>query len=61
MANIVFNIAKGRVIEFYNRVESNDPASSALILIPQSYRILSHAWPATGGIYEGSPHRNRYS
>lgn len=34
MANIVFNIAKGRVVEFYNRVKSNDPANSALILIP---------------------------
>lgn len=34
MANIVFNIAKGRVVEYYNRVESNDPSTSALILIP---------------------------
>ena len=34
MANIVFNIAKGRVVELYNRVESNDPANSALILVP---------------------------
>lgn len=34
MANIVFNIAKGRVIEFYNRVENNDPSTSALIIIP---------------------------
>ncbi len=34
MANIVFNIAKGRVVEYYNRVESNDPANSALILVP---------------------------
>lgn len=34
MANIVFNIAKGRVVEFYNRVKSNDPANSALILVP---------------------------
>ncbi len=34
MANIVFNIAKGRVVEFYNRVENNDPANSALILVP---------------------------
>lgn len=34
MANIVFNIAKGRVIEYYNRVKSNDPANSALILVP---------------------------
>lgn len=34
MANIVFNIAKGRVIELYNRVENNDPTNSALILVP---------------------------
>ena len=34
MANITFNIAKGRVAELYNRVESNDPANSAFILVP---------------------------
>jgi hypothetical protein len=34
MANIVLNIAKGRVVELYNRVENNDPANSALILVP---------------------------
>lgn len=34
MANITFNIAKGRVAELYNRVKSNDPANSALLLIP---------------------------
>jgi hypothetical protein len=34
MANIVFNIAKGRVVELYNRVKSNDPANAALILVP---------------------------
>lgn len=34
MANIVFNIARGRVIEYYNRVENNDPSNSALILVP---------------------------
>jgi hypothetical protein len=34
MANIVFNIAKGRVVELYNRVKSNDPSASALVLIP---------------------------
>lgn len=34
MANIVFNIAKGRVAELYNRVKSNDPANSAIILVP---------------------------
>lgn len=36
MADFVFNIAKGRVVEYYNRVESNDPSTSALILIPLS-------------------------
>lgn len=34
MSDIVFNIAKGRVVELYNRVKSNDPANSALIVIP---------------------------
>lgn len=34
MPNIVFNIAKGRVAELYDRVENNDPANSALILVP---------------------------
>lgn len=32
MADFVFNIAKGRVGELYNRVDSNDPANSALIV-----------------------------
>jgi hypothetical protein len=34
MANIVFNIAKGRVAELCDRVESNDPANSAIIIVP---------------------------
>lgn len=34
MASIVFNIAKGRVAEICDRVKSNDPANSALILVP---------------------------
>jgi hypothetical protein len=34
VANIVFNIAKGRVVELYNRVENNDPTNAALIIIP---------------------------
>ena len=34
MPNITFNIAKGRVVELYNRVKANDPANSALILVP---------------------------
>lgn len=33
MADIVCNIAKGRVAELYNRVDTADPANSALILL----------------------------
>lgn len=33
MAAFVFNIAKGRVAELYNRVKTNDPANSALVLV----------------------------
>jgi len=33
MADFVFNISKGRVAELYNRVDSNDPANSALIIV----------------------------
>ena len=33
MADFVFNVAKGRVAELYNRVDSNDPANSALIIV----------------------------
>lgn len=36
MANFTFNIAKGRIAEFVNRVDSNDPANSAIILVPLS-------------------------
>lgn len=33
MADLLFNIAKGRVAELYNRVDLNDPANSALIIV----------------------------
>jgi hypothetical protein len=33
MANIVMNIAKGRVKEYYARVEGNDPANSAIMML----------------------------
>lgn len=33
MASFVFNIAKGRIGEYANRVESNDPANSAFIVV----------------------------
>lgn len=32
MADLVFNIAKGRAAELYNRVDTNDPANSALVI-----------------------------
>lgn len=34
MANIVFNVALGRVRELHRRVENDDPANSAIILVP---------------------------
>lgn len=43
MADIVFNIAKGRVAEFYNRVDTNDPANSALIIVPVDVAAVSDA------------------
>jgi hypothetical protein len=33
LADFVFNIAKGRVAEFYNRVDTNDPTNSALVVV----------------------------
>lgn len=33
MADLVFNIAKGRVAEFYVRIDGNDPANSAFIIV----------------------------
>lgn len=33
MADLVFNISKGRVAELYNRVDTNDPANSVLTVI----------------------------
>ena len=32
MASIVFNRSKGRVAELYNRVDTNDPAASTLVI-----------------------------
>jgi hypothetical protein len=33
MGNVVCNIAKGRFVELYNRVKSNDPANSAFVVV----------------------------
>lgn len=43
MADLVFNIAKGRVAELYNRVDTNDPANSALIVVPVDVAAVSDA------------------
>ena len=34
MADTVFNIAKGRFVELFLRVDGNDPANSAIIIVP---------------------------
>ena len=33
MADFVFNVAKGRAAEFYNRVKGNDPAAAELVIM----------------------------
>jgi len=33
MADLVFNVAKGRVAELYRRVDINDPANAALVVV----------------------------
>jgi hypothetical protein len=36
MANFMDNRSKGRFVEYFNRVDSNDPTNSAIILVPMS-------------------------
>lgn len=48
MADFVFNIAKGRVAELFNRVQANDPANSALIVVA----IVATATDATMRDYD---------
>jgi len=43
MSDFTFNIAKGRVAEFFNRVDSNDPANSAIVVIPLDRGATSDA------------------
>lgn len=43
MADFIFNIAKGRVAELYNRVDLNDPTNSALIVVPIDVGATSDA------------------
>ena len=34
MADFQYNVAKGRTVELFNRVDSNDPSTSGIIVIP---------------------------
>ena len=43
MADIVFNISKGRVAELYNRVDLGDPSAARLYVIPISAGAVSDA------------------
>ena len=43
MPDIVFNVAKGRVAELYNRVDLADPAAARLYVIPISAGAVSDA------------------
>lgn len=43
MADFVFNIAKGRAIELFNRVDTNDPANSAIIVVPVDVAAVTDA------------------
>lgn len=43
MADFVANISKGRVVELYNRVDSNDPANSVLVMIPVDVAAVTDA------------------
>jgi len=65
MANIVYNIALGRVVELYNRVDSNDPANSALLVVAvvagttsdanfKDFDTLSASLPGAGGAAEAT-------
>lgn len=44
MADVTFNIAKGRIVELYKRVKDNDPANAAFIIVPiETTGIVSDA------------------
>lgn len=43
MADFVFNIAKGRVVELFLRVDGNDPTNSAILVVPVDVGATSDA------------------
>lgn len=43
MADFAYNIAKGRAVELFNRVDANDPAAAALYIIPVDVAAVTDA------------------
>ena len=43
MADFVYNIALGRAVEFYNRVDQNDPTNSVLVIMAIDANAVSDA------------------
>lgn len=43
MADLVFNIAKGRVVELLSRVDANDPTNAALVIVPVDVAAVTDA------------------
>jgi phage tail sheath gpL-like len=43
MADLIFNIAKGRFAELQNRVQANDPAASTIVVVPVDRGATSDA------------------
>jgi len=65
MADQVFNIALGRVAELYNRVDSNDPTNSELVVVAvvagttndaafKDFDTLAASLPGSGGAAEAT-------
>lgn len=65
MANIVYNIAKGRVAELYNRVDLNDPTNAVIVLLAiaagttndaafTDFDTLAASLPGSGGAAEAT-------
>ena len=43
MADFQYNVAKGRTVELFNRVDSNDPSTSGIIVIPVDVAAVTDA------------------
>jgi hypothetical protein len=43
VSDFAYNIAKGRAVEFFNRVDANDPAASTLTVIPVDVAAVTDA------------------